>query len=95
MCKEFIFFIHNKTNEPIEVPIVSDRQRQTYFEALNYSSKEFVTKAYGTANLENTIDFLKYLQSLFSEQRIAVFWDGASYHRSRELKAYLSTVNPS
>lgn len=86
-------YVWGKTNERIEVPIVSDRQRQTYFGALNYSSKEFVVKAYGTANSENTIDFLKYLQSLFPEQRIAVFWDGASYHRSEELKAYLATVN--
>lgn len=74
-------YVWGKTNERIEVPIVSDRQRQTYFGALNYCSKQFLVKAYPTANSQNTIDFLKYLQSLYSEQRIAVFWDGASYHR--------------
>jgi len=37
-------YVWGKTNERIEVPIVSDRQRQTYFGALNYSSKEFVVK---------------------------------------------------
>lgn len=86
-------YVWGKTNERIEVPIVSDRQRQTYFGALNYCSKQFLVKAYPTANSENTIDFLKYLQSLYCEQRIAVFWDGASYHRSAELKGYLATVN--
>ncbi len=86
-------YVWGKTNERIEVPIVSDRQRQTYFGALNYCSKQFLVKAYPTANSENTIDFLKYLQSLYSEQRIAVFWDGASYHRSEDLKSYLATVN--
>lgn len=46
----------------------------------------YVFKAYGTANSENSINFLKYLQILCPEQRIAVFWDGASYYRSEELQ---------
>jgi putative transposase len=54
-------YVWGKTNERIELPIVSDRQRQTYFGALNYCSKQFLVKAYPTANSENTIDFLKYL----------------------------------
>ncbi|MCA6534980.1 MAG: transposase, partial [Pseudanabaena sp. M176S2SP2A07QC] len=44
-------------------------------------SKEFIVKAYATGNSENTVDFLKYLQSLRPNQKISVIWDGASYHK--------------
>lgn len=86
-------YVWGKTDQRIEVPIVSERQRQTYFGALNYRTKEFVLKAYAKGNSEHTIEFLKYLQAQCPGQRLAVFWDGASYHRSKELKAYLQSVN--
>lgn len=86
-------YVWGKTSERIEVPTTSARQRQTYFGAFNYCTKEFVVKAYPTANSESTIAFLQYLQTLCPAQQIAVFWDGASYHRSDELKAYLASVN--
>jgi putative transposase len=82
-----------KTNQRIEVPVVNERQRQTYFGALNYCTKEFVVKSYAQGNSESTIEFLQYLQQQYSQQRLALFWDGASYHRSAQLKAYLQAVN--
>lgn len=86
-------YVWGKTNERTVVPMLSQRQRQTYFGALNYSTKEFFVQAYDTGNSENMITFLQSLLAQFPQQRIAVIWDGASYHRSRELKAYLDTVN--
>ena len=41
----------------------------------------------------NTIAFLQYLQEQYPQSRLALVWDGASYHRSKELKAYLESVN--
>jgi transposase len=61
--------------------MTNERERQTYYRALDYSSKEFIVKAYATANFENTVDFLKYLQFLRPDQKISVIWDGASYHK--------------
>lgn len=75
------------------MPVVNERQRQTYFGALNYRTKEFVAKAYAKGNSEHTVEFLQALQAQCPRQRLAIFWDGPSYHRSAELKAYLQSVN--
>ncbi len=82
-----------KTSERIQLPINSERQKQTYFGALDYRTKEFLMQAYPTGNTEHTIEFVQYLQSQRQGCRIALIWDGASYHRSHELKAYLEQVN--
>jgi transposase len=36
---------------------------------------------------------LKFLQAQWPEQRLLILWDGASYHRSQELQAFLAQVN--
>lgn len=86
-------YVWGKTKERIQVPVVNERQRQTYFGALNYQSRELVVKAYNKGNSQFTIEFLKYLQTLYPQKRLALFWDGASYHRSTELKIYLHSLN--
>lgn len=48
---------------------------------------------YEAGNGENIVDFMKYLQSQNPEQRIAMIWDGASYHKSQEVKDFLSKKN--
>ncbi len=73
--------------------MTNERERQTYFGALEYGKKEFLVQAYPTANYENTVKFLKYLQSQRPDQRIAVIWDGASYHKSEQVKEYLESIN--
>lgn len=86
-------YVWGQTKERIEVPIVNERQRQTYFGALNYSTHEFLVKAYERGNSESTIKFLNYLQQQHLGQRLALFWDGASYHRSQLIRTYLQLVN--
>ena len=58
--------------------MVNERQRQTYFGALNYLTKEFFVKAYTKGNSEFTVDFLQELRFAYPKQRLAIFWDGAS-----------------
>ena len=86
-------YIWGKTNIRIEVPMTNERERQTYFGALDYGKKEFLVQGYPTANSEFTVEFLKYLRSQRPNQRIAVLWDGASYHKYGEFKKYLESVN--
>ena len=40
-----------------------------------------------------TITFLKYLLDQCPKSRIALIWDGATYHRSQEVRKYLEAVN--
>ena len=86
-------YLWGKTSERVEVPIKNERERQTYFGAIDYRAKEFLIQAYDTANSENTIEFLKYLQSQRPRQKILVIWDRAKYHNSEQLSEYLETVN--
>lgn len=71
-------YVWGKTNQRLEVPVVNERQRQTYFGALNYLTKEFLVKAYAKGNSEFTVKFLQELQAHHPKQRLAIFWDGAS-----------------
>lgn len=86
-------YVWGQTNIRIEVPIQNEKKRQTYFGGLNYQTKEFMIWEYSAGNSENTVAFIKNLQSQCSGQRIAVIWDGASYHKSSEMKAFLASVN--
>ena len=61
--------------------------------AINLSTQQCLIQAYEAGNSEGTIAFLKYLSSQCPESRIALIWDGASYHRSREVRTYLESVN--
>jgi hypothetical protein len=88
-------YVWGKTNERIEVPIVNERRKQTYYGAVNLLTQQCLVQAYESGNSESTIAFLKYLLSQCPNRRIAVLWDGASYHRSIEVRAYLASVNQS
>lgn len=86
-------YVWGQTNIRIEVPIQNEKERQTYFGGLNYQTKEFIVREYSAGNSENTVAFIKDLQSQCPGQRIAVIWDGASYHKSEEMKTFLDSVN--
>lgn len=82
-----------KTSERIEVPMTNARDKQTYFGVLNVSTHKFCIQAFDKANSETTIAFLQSLQRQHPQSRIALIWDGASYHRSQTVKDYLASVN--
>lgn len=86
-------YVWGKTDERIEVPIVNERSRQTYYGAINLYSHQCLIQAYEAGNSQSTITFLTYLLEQYPDSRIALIWDGASYHRSFEVKAYLESVN--
>ena len=86
-------YVWGKTNTRVEVPMTNQRFKQTYFGALDYQTKKFLIKPYPKANSENTVDFLKYLQQQKPGQRIAVIWEGASYHKYEKMRDYLLEVN--
>lgn len=86
-------YVWGKTNERIEVPVLNERQKQTYYGALNLYTQKFLVKAYDKGNSQSTIAFLQYLLAQFPQSRIALIWDGASYHRSTEVRTYLKSLN--
>ncbi|NES86528.1 MAG: hypothetical protein F6K10_37100 [Moorea sp. SIO2B7] len=87
-------YIWCRTDCRVEVPLVNERERQTYYGALNYQTNEFVVKAYSRANGAKKKNFVEYLREICSSQKIVLIWDGASYHRVKEFPEYLKSVNP-
>ena len=86
-------YLWGKRNDRIEIPLVNEREKQTYYGAINLLRKQLVLREYASANSENTVAFLKDLQSLNPAARHLIIWDGASYHRYKEMKAYLEEIN--
>ncbi len=86
-------YVWGKTNERVEVPILNERSRQTYYGAVNIYNQQCLIQAVEAGNSEGTIACLKYLLKQCPYRRIALIWDGASYHRSQEVREYLESVN--
>lgn len=86
-------YVWGKTDQSIEVSVVNERQKQTYYGALDYVSGEVLVHSYEAGNSDNTVKFLQYLQAQSSGQRLLILWDGASYHGSQTLREYLSQLN--
>lgn len=82
-----------RTDKRIEIPLKNERQKQTYYGALDYRTKEFLLQPYETANSQNTQIFLDYLRSRRPKQKLVIIWDRASYHRSAEIQKYLTRIN--
>ena len=76
-----------------EVEVENYRDSQTYFGAVDCLNGEVVLAAAERANSDSTIEFIQQLQALSPGARIVLVWDGASYHRSHQLRAFLAQVN--
>ena len=76
-----------------EVEVANYRDSQTYFGALDCVSGEVILQRHETANSKTTIEFIEHLSRESKGARIILVWDGASYHRSKEFKEYLSRIN--
>lgn len=86
-------YIWGKMNERIEIPIENEKNRQTYYGALNYQTKEFVVQSYEAGNGANTVHFIQFLQARDPQQKLAVLWDGVTHHTSGEFKIFLAQLN--
>lgn len=80
-------------NERIYASIKNERQRQTYFGALNMLDGTMVVEDYPTANSDNAVDFLKKLYARHAGKQLLIIWDGASYHYQGAMIEYLADVN--
>ncbi len=86
-------YVWGKRGQRVEVPIVNERERQTYYGALDLLSKQVLVEAHTAGNTANTLAYLRFLQRQFPQQRLLLLWDGASYHRAREIREFLAQIN--
>jgi len=88
-----IGYVWGRQNERTEVPIENVKQRRTYYGVMNLYNHEFIISPYERGNGVSTVSFIEYLQALHPDKKLIIIWDGASYHGSEEVQAYLNKVN--
>lgn len=93
MWGDTIGYVWGKTDQEILVPVVNERNKQTYYGAVDYLERELLLRPYDKGNSDSTIDYLRYLLSESPSQRLLILWDGASYHRSKDVQRFLAEVN--
>jgi transposase len=86
-------YVWGKSTRRVEVEMTNQKQRQTYYGALDYGNEEFLIQPYKKGDSANTISFLKYLIKQRQNSRLTSIWDGATYHKSQEVREYLGLVN--
>lgn len=86
-------YVWGKSNSRIEIPMKNEKQRQSYYGAINYRTGKVIIKEYPQGNTENTIKFVQYLREKSREAKLVLIWDGATYHGSQEFREYLAQVN--
>lgn len=70
MWGDAIGYVWGKTDQEITVPVVNEREKQTYYGAVDYLEGQLLLKAYDKGNSQNTIDYLQYL---LNDSRFAHF----------------------
>ena len=85
--------VGGKRNAPIVVPMTNERQRQTYYGALNLLTQEFHLYEATTGNGVNTVAYMQWCQTLYPDKQLVFLWDGASYHRGEEMQQFLAQEN--
>ena len=70
-----------------------ERQRQTYYGALNLFTQEFHVYEASAGNGVHTVAYLQWCQTLYPDKQLVVLWDGASYHRGEEMQKFLAQEN--
>jgi transposase len=86
-------YVWGRMNTTIPVPMTNEKERQTYYGALNLATKDFHVCPFPKGDSVNTVAFVKHLQALYPRAKLLVIWDGASYHRYADMQTYLHTLN--
>jgi len=79
-------YVWGPRNRRIELPVASQRERQTYYGAINAITGELIVIPGDGADGRWTMIFVEYLRQQFVGKRLIICWDGASYHRGEEMQ---------
>ena len=82
--------VWGKRNAPLVVPMTNERQRQTYYGALNLLTQEFHVSEASAGNGVNTVAYLQWCQTLYPDKKLFFLWDGAGYHRGEDVQKFLA-----
>lgn len=74
------------------VKAYAGQAKVSFYGALNLSTGKEHSMRCVRQNQRATIRFLRSLRRAYPRKRIAIFWDGAPWHKGRLIRAYLETV---
>lgn len=86
-------YVWGPSSQRVRVPIVNQRERQTYYGAIEPFTGEITAILSDAGNGFWTTIFVEYLRQQYPGKRLLICWDGASYHRGGEMREYLEGVN--
>jgi transposase len=87
-------YVWGQKGERVQAPMSNERDRKTYYGAIDLKTHQSVVKEYGRANMENTVDFLEHLMAKFpAAKQIIMIWDGATFHTGGVVREFLRSVN--
>lgn len=84
-------YVWGPRHQRLEILMKNERERQTYFGAVNLATGKCLVQRYPRGNGEYTVQYLQYVLRQCPESQIVLIWDGAPYHRSQEVKAFLAS----
>lgn len=85
--------VWGKRNAAIAIPMTNQRQRQTYYGALNGQTGQVHLREAPAGDGAHTVAYIQWCQSLYPDKKLLFLWDGASYHRSAPMQAFLAQEN--
>jgi transposase len=86
--------VWGKRNAPIAVPMANERERQTYYGAINLLTKTVHLQEQPIGDgTTHTGAYLRWCQTLYPNKKLLLLWDGASYHRGHDLPTFLAQEN--
>lgn len=86
-------YVWGPSTQRMEIAMVNERERQTYFGAVDPLTGEVTVMEALSGDGEWTVRFLRFLQECYAGKQLLLCWDGASYHRGQAVRDYLSQCN--
>ena len=79
-----------------EEPVIEAKRKgesTNFYGALNMKTGQCAAMETVKQNSQTTIDFLKKLLKIYQNRKIFLIWDGAGWHKSKEIRQFLSEIN--
>lgn len=90
---DLISHLWGDSKKRLKIPINNQKNRQTYYGALNLFKPELLLEEYEQGNGENTVKFIKKILEINEGKRVMLYWDGAAYHRGEDMQKFLTEIN--
>jgi len=79
-----------------EEPVIEAKRKgesTNFYGALNMKTGQCAAMKTVKQNSQTTIEFLKKLLKIYQNRKIFLIWDGAGWHKSKEIRQFLSEIN--